>query len=99
MSKLSTAEKEKEIMDAPDKMNSVVFSYPYGELDSVDKESLMIAEAAGYPCAVSNVSEHNPLMGRYFMPRMMLDGTYYQCHMELSGLKYFLKTRKLLPKI
>jgi len=99
LSKLSTAEKKKEILEAPAGMKPVVFSYPYGELDSVDKESLMIAEAAGYPCAVSNVSEHNPLMGRYFMPRMMLDGTYYQCHMELSGLKYYLKTRKLLPKI
>lgn len=99
LSKLSTAEKQKEIMDAPEGMKSVVFSYPYGELDSVDKESIMIVESAGYPCAVSNVSEHNALMSKYFIPRMMLDGNFYQCHMELSGLKYFLKTRKLLPKI
>lgn len=99
LSKLSAADKQKEIMDAPAEMKSVVFSYPYGELDSVDEESTMIVKSAGYPCAVSNVSEHNSLMSKYFMPRMMLDGTYYQWHMELSGLKYFIKTRKLLPKI
>lgn len=99
LSKLSAADKQKEIMDAPAEMKSIVFSYPYGELDSVNKESIMIVESAGYPCAVSNVSEHNYLMSKFFMPRMMLDGTYYQWHMELSGLKYFIKTRKLLPKI
>lgn len=99
LSKLPSDEKQKEITEAVTDMKSIVFSYPYGELDSVDKECLLIAETAGYPCAVSNVNGHNPLMGRYFMPRFMLDGTYYQWHMELSGLKYFLRTRKLLPKV
>ncbi len=99
LSKLSTAEKRNEIMSAPAEMKSIVFSYPYGELDSVDDESVKIAEASGYPCAVSNVSDHNPFTSKYFIPRFMLDGTYYQWHMELSGVKYFLKTRKSLPKI
>ena len=99
LSKLSSEEKCKEIMCALTEMKSIVFSYPYGELDSVDKECLLIAEAAGFPCAVSNVNGHNSLMDKYFMPRFMLDGTIYQWHMELSGLKYFLKTRKLLPKV
>lgn len=98
LSKLSTAEKREEIMNAPAEMKSIVFSYPYGELDSVDIESVMIAETFGYPCAVSNVSEHSQLTGKYFIPRFMLDGTYYQWHMELSGVKYFLRKGKLLPK-
>lgn len=99
LSKLSLEEKRKEILCAQTEMKSIVFSYPYGELDSVDKECLLIAETAGFPCAVSNVNGHNSLMDKYFMPRFMLDGTIYQWHMELSGLKYFLKTRKLLPKV
>lgn len=99
LSKLNNEEKLAEIADAPADMRSVVFSYPYGELDSVDFECIDITLTAGYPCAVSNVGEHNPLMCRHFIPRQMLDGNFYQCHMELSGLKYFLKTRKLLPTI
>lgn len=99
LSKLSSDEKRKEIIGAAAEMKSIVFSYPYGELDSVDKECLLIAETAGFPCAVSNVNGHNSLMDKYFMPRFMLDGTIYQWHMELSGLKYFLKTRKILPKV
>lgn len=98
LSKLSSEEKKREITDSPTGMKDIVFSYPYGELDSVDKECVQIAKTSGYPCAVSNVDTHNPLMCKYFIPRMMLDGDFYQCHMELSGLKYFLKTRKLLPK-
>ena len=99
LSKLSSDEKQKEIANSPTNMKAVVFSYPYGELDSVDAECLEIAQAANYPFAVSNVGVHNELMSKYFIPRMTLDGNFYQCHMELSGLKYFMKTRKLLPRI
>lgn len=99
LSKLSNEEKKREIKVSYKGMNDVVFSYPYGELNSVDKECIDIVKTVGYPCAVSNVSVHNNLICKYFIPRMMLDGNFYQCHMELSGLKYFLKTRKLLPRI
>ena len=99
LSKLSADEKRKEITETPAEMKSIVFSYPYGELNSVDKESILMVETAGYPCAVSNLNGQNLLTGKYFMPRFMLDGTIYQWHMELSGLKYFLRTRKSLPKV
>lgn len=99
LSKLSSDEKQKEIANSPTDMKAVVFSYPYGELDSVDVECLEIAQVANYPFAVSNVGVHNELMSMYFIPRMTLDGNFYQCHMELSGLKYFVKTRKLLPRL
>lgn len=97
LSKLSTKEKREEIKPQTDKMKSIVFSYPYGELESVDAECLHIAEIVGYPSAVSNVGEANLLMGKFFIPRMMLSSNFYLCNLELCGLKYFLKTRRLLP--
>ena len=99
LSKLSSDEKQKEIANSPADMKAVVFSYPYGELDSVDAECLEIVQVANYPFAVSNVGVHNELMSKYFIPRMTLDGNFYRCHMELSGLEYFMKTRKLLPRL
>ena len=98
LSKLSYEDKYKEIVDAPDDMKKVVFSYPYGELESVDSECVKIAEEAGYPSAVSNINSNGLLLGRYFLPRFTLDGTYYQWHMELSGLKYYIINRRLLYK-
>lgn len=91
LSKLSREQKIREITNSPIEMKNVVFSYPYGELDSVDEECVNIAKCAGFPCALSNVTTYNYLMSKYFIPRMMLDGNFYQCHMELSGLKYFIK--------
>ena len=96
MSKLDVAEKRYEIDSAPEDMKSVVFSYPYGELESVDQESIEIAEQTGYPFAVSNVEKMKYLTSNYFIPRMMLDGDFYQWHMQLSGLKFFLKKGRLL---
>lgn len=102
LSSLSVEEQEREIEElAPTEMKSVVFSYPYGELESVNADSIRVAEKAGYPCAVSNVSVHNDMMGTYFLPRTMLFKTYTKCqiHFELSGAKYFIQNKKLLPKV
>lgn len=96
LSKLDAAEKRYEINSAPEDMKSIVFSYPYGELESVDQESIEIAEQTGYPFAVSNVEKMKYLTSNHFIPRMMLNGDFYQCHMQLSGLKFFLKKRRLL---
>lgn len=100
LSSLSAEEQKREIAElAPDNMKSVVFSYPYGELASVNKDSIRVAEESGFPCAVSNVSEHNKMMDIYFLPRVMLFKTYnkYLLHFQLSGAKYFLQSKKLLP--
>lgn len=102
LSSLSAEEQKREIAElAPNAMKSVVFSYPYGELASVNKDSILVAEESGFPCAVSNVSEHNKMMGIYFLPRIMLFKTYnkYLLHFQLSGAKYFLQSKKLLPII
>lgn len=99
LSQLSEEEQIKEITTSPDYMKNVVFSFPYGELDSVNEVSVGIARSAGYPFAVSNISFQNDLMCRHFLPRMMLDGNFFQCQMELSGLKHFIKTGKRLPVV
>lgn len=100
LSSLSDEEQKREISEfAPEDMKQVVFSYPYGELASVNKTSIKVAEESGYPCAVSNVSDHNDMMCKHFLPRTMLFKTYtrYQIHFELSGTKYFIQNKKLLP--
>lgn len=94
---LSEEEQIKEITSSPDFMKNVVFSFPYGELDSVNEAAVAIARSAGYPFAVSTISSKNHLMCKHFLPRMMMDGNYYQCHVGLSGLMHFMKTERRLP--
>ena len=98
LSQLSLEQKVMEIDKlAPPTMKNHVFSYPYGELNSVDADSIRIAKDAGYPYAVSNVSDANEFIGNHFMPRMMLmTDNKYLIHLELSGLKHFIKSKKLL---
>lgn len=98
LSALSFEEQRKEIIEsAPDKMRSTVFSFPYGELASVNADSIRIAQEGGYPCAVSNVYEHNSLTCAHFIPRYMLSHNKYLLHFELSGTKYFILNKRLLP--
>lgn len=96
LSALSEADKQEEIMPLIG-FKDTVFSYPYGELLSVDNASIKIVEACGYPCAVSNLLERGKLNGLYFLPRMALMTNKYRLHFRLSGLEYFLKYRKRLP--
>lgn len=96
LSKLTSAEKKDEIAP-PDEFKRAPFSFPYGEMQSVDEEAIKIAEACGYPCAVSNTTDPTPWHGRYFLPRSSLHADRYLLHFELSGCKYFMKYRKLLP--
>lgn len=99
LSKLDAKEREAEISNAPKCFKSIVFSYPYGETKSVNAECLLMAERAGFPCAVSNVCEPNKLTGKFFIPRMMLSDKKYLAHLELSGVKYFFLNKKLLPVV
>lgn len=98
LSKLDPAQQRNEIACSPTYMKSVVFTYPYGEQISVNRDCQKAAESCGYPCAVSNLpfSIH---ANKYFMPRYTLDNNKYLMHFELSGLKYFLKTKHLLPAV
>lgn len=95
LSRLSDNELKKEICDSPDFMKSVVMSYPYGELSSVNSECLKLAENT-YPCAVSNLPNKNHLSSRWFLRRFTLSNNKYLLHFELCGLKNFLTTKRLL---
>lgn len=95
LSSLSPEEKQREIAP-PQGYEDVVFSYPYGETMSVDLESIRIAKSYGYPCAVSNIAESNPLHGRFFIPRISLPADKYLLHFRLSGAELFLKRLELM---
>lgn len=98
LSKLNDEEKQQEIdFLAPETTKFVPFSYPYGELLSVDSNCIRIARNAGFPCAVSNMPDLNEMSGKYFLPRITLPDNKYLLHFELSGVKYFLKNHKLMP--
>lgn len=86
-----------EELSSPEAYRQVVLSYPYGDMGSIGEESLKLAEELGYPCAVSNDPDFSPARGPFFMMRMALSPNKYELHFVLSGLKYFLKYRKLLP--
>lgn len=78
------------------------FSYPYGSGECVSRRDLELAERCGFKHAVSCTHEPTELgldAERYFMPRMILPGDVALLHFELSGLKHFLKFRRLLPKV
>ncbi len=86
---------EQEMANAPEQFKKIIFSFPYGELASVNKSSVETAKQY-FPAAVSNLPFKNNLTCNHFLPRFMLDSDKYLLHMELSGLKQFITHRKLL---
>lgn len=82
---------------APAASKAVPLSYPYGEIQSVDIECQEIAKNAGYSCAVSNLPDANTMSSKFFLPRITLSDNKYLLHFELSGVKYFMKNRSLMP--
>lgn len=87
-------------LDSPREYRDVVLSYPYGDIGAIGETSLKIAQELGYPCAVSNDPYLSPHRGRFFLQRMaFLNANKYEIHLQLSGLKYFLQYRRLLPKV
>lgn len=79
--------------------DSVVFSYPYGGAKDADAASVEILKSQGFRTAVSNINIGNGHLGSWYRSRMSLPADRYLLHFELSGLKYLLKYKKLLPKI
>lgn len=98
---LSALDKEEKIKEidflAPAATKAVPLSYPYGEIQSVDNECQEIARNAGYSCAVSNLPDANKMSSKFFLPRITLSDNKYLLHFELSGVKYFMKNRSLMP--
>lgn len=92
-------ETKRQELDSPREYRGVVLSYPYGDIESIGESSLKIAQEFGYPCAVSNDPYYSPHRGRFFLQRMaFLTANRYEIHLELSGLKYFIQHRCLLPR-
>lgn len=76
-----------------------VMAYPYGSPDAVDAVTLKVTDGLGYGRVLSFMSEPGPKYGPNFMPRYLVPTERYELHFVLSGLKYFLKYRRLLPVI
>lgn len=84
----------------PMEFRDVCVSYPYGNLSEVGIEAVKLVEELGFPCAVSNCNTSDlNATSRFFLPRMSLRADKYALHFELSGVKYFLKHGKLLPRV
>lgn len=94
---LSLEERDKELT-APEEFAQEVMAYPFGSPDAIDDETIAIASRKEYPCAFSYMIDPGIMMARYFLPRMSVPASKYELHCELSGLKHFLKTRRLLPR-
>ena len=87
-------------LTSPPEMRGLPMSYPYGMDGQIDCRVMRIAEDLGYPCAFANTHESPNNFNRYFMPRMHIwNADKYDMHFELSGLRFFLKHHKLLPKV
>ena len=87
-------------LESPSVYRSVCLSYPFGNPEEVGETAVRLAEELGYPCAVSNTNAAPAnATSRYFLPRLALPVDKYDLHFELSGLKFFLKTRRLLPRV
>ena len=97
LAKLNEDELMREL-DSPKEFKDVCLSYPYGNPEEVGSEAIKVAEALGYPCAVSNTNAAFENKSPFFMPRMSLPADKFRLHFRLSGLEHFLKTRHLLSR-
>ena len=98
LSSLSEDDQRQEL-DSPPEFRNVCLSYPYGNHAEVGMVAKKVAKGLGYPCAVSNTNEAEP--SRFFLPRMSVlpDKDKYRLHFQLSGLEYFMKHKRLLPRL
>lgn len=87
-------------LTSPSAYRAVCLSYPFGNPEEVGDLAPRLAAELGYPCAVSNTNTASEnAASRYFLPRLALPADKYDLHFELSGLKFFLKNRRLLPGV
>lgn len=91
---------DKEIELTPNTLcDSQVFSFPYGGDKDADNISFTILKNRGYKTAVSNINHGNSHNMSWYRTRMSLSEDKALLHFELSGLKYLIKYKKLLPKL
>lgn len=94
---LSADEVRKEL-SCPAEYRCEVLSYPFGNPEEVGDAAIRIAQELGYPCAVSNTHAAGTMHGKFFLPRMDLLPNKYMIHFELSGAKFWMMYKRLLPR-
>lgn len=84
LSRLSTAEMRKEILESKLLVESEInkpvrfFAYPYGELTDFNEEVKQILKSNGFDCAVTTVYGQNNLQSDLFqLKRVSVEGGYY----------------------
>lgn len=93
-----SASKLREELMPPERMKNLPMSYPYGSENLVGDRERMLAKELEYPCAFANTHESRMNSSIYFMPRMHIwNFEKYDIHYEMSGLRYFMQHRRLLP--
>ena len=95
---LSETAQQEELTPLPG-IEREVMAYPYGSPDAVDEVTLKVADELGYARVLSFMSEPGPEYCPEFMPRYHAPTEKYELHFVLSGLKHFLKYRRLLPVV
>lgn len=81
--------------------NTSVYSYPFGGEGEVSKQVIHSLQKQKFICAFVNISKPHYPYNTFALPRFSLPNTsnIYELDAKLSGLEYFLKYKKLLPKI
>lgn len=99
LSSMSMDEQRHELL-APEEFLNEPMSYPFGMWDTVGKDTIKIAAEIGYPCAFSNDDYYTPaLRGNFYRIRFSPHCDKYDVHFLLSGLKYFMQSFRLLPRM
>lgn len=83
----------------PPHLKCEVFSFPYGEMRSVNAAAIQLVRECGFSTAVSNTIVPDAPYGQFFLPRMAVPSERGQMHFVLSGAKHFLKFHSRLPKV
>ncbi len=86
-----------------DLFNTGVFSYPFGGVREVTPRVIDCVRAHGFTRAVANIAlplAGGMAYGPFFLPRFALPNTAarHELSFILSGAKYFLQHRRLLPR-
>ena len=93
-----TLDRQREELAAPSEYRNVPMSYPFGMSSAVSMDTIRLAKEAGFPCAFSNDPWESPMRGNFYRMRYPVSTNKYEMHFLLSGLKYFIQHRKLLPR-
>lgn len=89
-------------VESEDLFESKIFCYPFGGIQEVKNQTKSAVKNSGWKFAVSNINNPQAIVNydQHFIPRLALSDTksIKVIEFELSGLKHFLKYKKLFPK-